>query len=171
MDYQRLRTPLTNITQQDVKDLFFYDNGCLKWKNDRARGKVKSGDIAGNLSSRGYWRISLNHKEYPAHRLIFLMHHGYIPAVIDHINGNPLDNKIENLREATDQTNQYNRKISKNNSSGCKNVSWNAKGNYWQIHIKANKKVKSWYVKDFELAELIAKEARTIYHGEFANHG
>jgi hypothetical protein len=170
-DYSRLRTPFTSISQTDVKNLFEYKDGILFWKSDRARGKIKAGSVAGNITSMGYARVMINYKEYQLHRIIFLLHHGYFPNVIDHINNNTLDNRIENLREATDQTNQYNRRRGKNNSSGCKNVSWNKANNVWQVHVRWNKKVKSWYVKDFELAELIAHEARDLYHGRFANHG
>jgi ribosomal protein L44E len=169
-DYTRLRTPFTNMNQTDVVNLFDYKDGNLLWKMDKAKGKIKAGSVAGGITSKGYMRVTINYKEYPLHRIIFLLHHGYCPNVVDHINGNVLDNRIENLREATDQTNQYNRKRGLNNKSGCKNVSWNKASNAWQVHIRCNKKVKSWYVKDFELAELVAYEARSLYHGSFANH-
>lgn len=169
-DYQRIRTPFLGISQIDVANLFEYKDGTLIWKINRSKGKVKAGDVAGGITSKGYLRVMINYKEYPLHRIVFLLHHGYFPQVVDHINGNPLDNRIENLRDATNQTNQYNRKCGANNTSGCKNVSWNQKKNVWQVHLRHNKKVKSWYVKDFELAELIAHEARALYHGSFANH-
>jgi len=169
-DYSRIRTPFVGMSHEDVQNMFIYDNGDLRWKTDRARGKIKAGSIAGSKTSRGYLRLTIGYKEYPIHKVVFFIHHGYCPDVIDHINGNPLDNRIENLRESNPQTNQYNRKKGKNNTSGCKNVSWHAKKLTWQIHIRHNKKVKCWYVKDFELAELIAYEARDLYHGSFANH-
>ena len=158
------------LTQQDVLQLFEYKDGDLYWKSDRARGKIKKNSKAGSLSTKGYHRLMIGYKEIPTHRVIFLYHKGYFPKVVDHIDGNTLNNKIENLREATVQTNQYNRKKGINNTSGCKNVSWNKKQNSWQVHIKQSKKVFSWYEKDFEFAELIAYEAREILHGKFANH-
>lgn len=160
---------MADYTQDYLNSLFKYTNGGLFWKIDRA--KIKSGDAAGNITSKGYKRVMIDYKEYFLHRIVYFMHHGYDPEIIDHINGNPLDNSIENLRAATAQTNQYNRKLSLNNKSGCKNVSWNKTKQTWQVHLRHDKKVKSWYVKDFELAEFIAQEARSLYHGSFANHG
>jgi len=109
---------MNELTLPYLHSLFEYKEGKLFWKTDRARGKVKKGDKAGCLTSRGYHRLMLNYKEYPTHRIVFMMHHGYMPKVVDHIDGNPLNNLIENLREASAQTNQYNRKLNKNNTSG-----------------------------------------------------
>jgi hypothetical protein len=162
---------MSELTLPYLHSLFEYRDGKLFWKKDRARGKVKSGAEAGCLTSSGYHRLMLDYKEYPTHRIIFMMHHGYIPKVIDHIDGNTKNNKIENLRESCSQTNQYNRKLGKNNTSGCKNVSFNKRNNLWQIHIRCNKKVHSWYVESLELAELVAYEARVKFHGAFVNHG
>ena len=172
-DYSRLRTPFTGMsfpTLEHLNSLFKYTKDGLFWKTDRARGKIKAGNLVGSITSSGYKRVMIDYKEYPLHRIVYFMHHGYIPKMIDHINGNALDNNIENLRDATAQTNQYNRKRGSNNTSGCKNVSWHDKKQVWQVHIGHNKKVKCWYVKDFELAEFIAQEARSLYHGSFANH-
>jgi hypothetical protein len=162
---------MSEITEQQVKSLFDYKDGRLVWKNNRANGKIKAGSKAGTLNSHGYGKIIINKKEYLIHRIVFFFHYGYMPKIIDHIDGNPLNNSIENLREATDLTNQYNRKKGVNNTSGCKNVSWNAKGKTWQVHVGHNKKVFCCYVKDFELAEFVAQEARAKFHGEFLNHG
>jgi hypothetical protein len=172
-DYTKLRTPFLNmspLTQDYVNSLFEHKDDVLFWKVSRGNGKIKAGDVAGCLTSQGYKRVMIDYKEYPLHRIAFLMHYGYFPEAVDHINGNPLDNSIQNLRDATAQTNQYNRRKGTNNKSGCKNVSWHKKNQVWQVHVRHDKKVKSWYVKDFELAELIAQEARNLYHGNFANH-
>ena len=161
---------MTELTKQVVQSLFDYKEGKLFWKENRARGKIKAGDEAGCLTSKGYRRLMIGYKEYPTHRIIYLWHHGYIPEVVDHINNDPLDNRIENLRKASLTTNMFNRRRGKTNKSGCKNVSWNSTNKVWQVHVRSNKKVRCWYVKDFELAELIAIEARSLYHGDFSNH-
>jgi hypothetical protein len=132
---------MSEITKEQVESLFDYKDGKLFWKNDRARGKVKAGSEAGCLTSHGYKRLMIGYKEYPTHRIVFLYHHGYLPKMVDHIDGNPLNNNISNLRESDSQSNQYNRRKGNNNTSGCKNVSWNEKGQKWQVHISHKKKV------------------------------
>ena len=160
----------SQLIQQKLEDVFEYIDGELFYKKSPYKSHVKAGDVAGNVSKYGYKRIFVDGKEMMTHRAIFLMHHGYLPRVVDHINGNKLDNRIENLRSSCFQTNQYNRKKNNNNKSGCKNVSYSTKDKVWVIHINVNKKPYRWHTKDFELAELIAHEARSLYHGEFAKH-
>ena len=161
---------MSDLTQEYVKTLFDYKDGVFVHKTEKARGKIKVGDKVGSLTSDGYYRVMIDYKEYRLHKIIFLWHHGYMPKNIDHINRNTLDNRIENLRESNSITNAYNRRKPKSNTSGCKNVSWSKKYNQWQIHIRANKKTHCYYAKDFELAELIAIEARNLLHGKFACH-
>jgi hypothetical protein len=60
-----------------------------------------------------------------------MMHYGYIPSIIDHIDGNPLNNNIKNLRPATEMQNHHNMGISKRNKSGIKGVCWDKSKNKW----------------------------------------
>ena len=83
-----------SITQDYVKQLFEYRDGELYWKVKYSQ-RVKIGAKAGALDGDEYFRISINGKRYLNHRLIFLMHHGYLPEYLDHIDGNPSNNKIE----------------------------------------------------------------------------
>jgi len=90
--------------------------------------------------------FSKNGEKYSVfmHRIIWEMHNGPITeGEIDHINGNKLDNRLENLRLVTRQQNQANRKVQKH-SSRFKGVSWDEyrrsqTGKKWNAHIKANK--------------------------------
>lgn len=159
------------ITQDYVKQLFEYRDGALYWKVKPCK-KVLIGEKAGNKREDGYCLTMINGKRYLNHRLIFLMHHGYFPQFIDHIDGNPSNNTVENLRSATSIQNQHNRKLGKDNTSGVKGVSWVANRKNWEIRLRINNRRKYFgSFDDLELASLVAQEARDKYHGKFANHG
>lgn len=161
---------MADYTQEYLTSLFEYRDGKLFRKTNRANTKI--GNEAGWIGNRGYKILGLDYQEVLVHKLIFMMHHGFIPEYIDHINGNRADNRIENLRETTTSQNGCNQKISKKNTSGCKNVSWNKTRNKWVVRIVFDSgKLKQWYVDDFEFAKLLAYEAREKYHKEFACHG
>ena len=160
---------MSDYTQEYLNSLFEYKEGKLYRKSNRANTKI--GDEAGWIGNRGYKIIGIDHKEVLMHKLIYMMHYGFIPKYIDHINGNRSDNRIENLRKASCSENGCNQKLSQRNKSGCKNVSWNKARNKWAVRIVFDHgKLKQWYVDDFEFAELLAYEAREKYHKEFACH-
>jgi hypothetical protein len=157
-----------DLTQELVCDLFEYRDGELFWKKS-GKGR-KFGVASGNKRKDGYTSICINYKDFLLHRLVFLYHKGYMPNTIDHIDGNPENNKIENLRECSQSENLYNRTNSLANISGYKNVYRNH--NRWEVKIRINKTTK--YLgryDDLELADLVATEARNKYHKEFAKHG
>ena len=106
------------------------------------------------------------------HQVVFLMHKGYLPKIVDHIDGNIQNNAIENLREATKSQNSYNQKLRVNNKSGHRCVFWHKHHQAWFVKVVAKGKVVvTQYIKDFELACLVADEARDIYHGNYAFKG
>ena len=107
--------------QQYLKITYSYLDGNFYYLVPAAN-RVKIGQKAGNLNSSGRLQISIKGKLYLVHRLIFLYHHGYMPKFIDHIDRNPLNNNIENLREVTRSENNQNVNKRKNNTSGYKNV-------------------------------------------------
>jgi hypothetical protein len=159
------------ITQEEVKELFEYKDGQLFWKNPKSN-RCKHGQLAGSIGKRGYWRVCINYKQHYQHRLIFLMFHGHLPQILDHKDGNPLNNKIENLREATAAENLRNSKLRKNNTSGVKGVSWSKLHKKWRAVVMVNGvNHRLGLFKDLELAQLVAEEARNKYHKEFAKHG
>jgi hypothetical protein len=159
------------ITQDQVKELFEYCDGEL-YRKVKTNRNIKIGAKAGYLNKSGYVITSINGKLYFNHRIIFLMFHGYLPEFIDHIDNNPLNNQIENLREATSTQNQYNRLIQKNNTSGVKGVSWNTQKQKWHVQLRINNKLKYFgRYYDLEVAKFVAETMRYKYHGAFANHG
>jgi hypothetical protein len=152
----------TEGNKMDIKDIFDYQDGNLYWK---------TGKLAGTIKKDGRKQIRFDGKSYMSHRLIFQWHHGYLPACIDHINGDHSDNRIENLRDASLAQNQHNRKLDKTSQSKIKNVSWFPISNKWRVCVAINGKQKHLgYFEDIELAELVAVEARDKYHGKFARH-
>jgi hypothetical protein len=119
----------------------------------------------------GYVSIGYKNTYLSAHRIVFLLNHGYLPEIVDHIDGNPSNNKIENLRAADKSTNAMNRPARSDSKTGIKNVCWSKAHKKWVVNININKrKTQIGYFKDIELAELVAIEARDKFHGEFAKH-
>ena len=172
--YKRSETQMRKLTVDLLKHLFDYDKetGNLIWKVSNAHSQ-KIGDIAGCFDSKiGYIRVGINGKKYYAHRIVFLYHKGYLPKTIDHINGDKVDNRIENLRAVTASQNQHNRKINSNNTSGYKGVSYNARANKWCARIRLeNKRINLGYYSTPEEADAVVRKAREELHGSFANHG
>jgi hypothetical protein len=145
---------------EDFSQYFDYKNNCLYWK---------SGKLAG-WKDKDYQKVQFKNKNYYAHQIIFALHHGYIPKLIDHIDRNPQNNCIENLREANKSQNRQNSKLNKNSLSGIKGVHWSEKAKKWRVSFKVNDKYKSFgYYFDIECAKFIADAMRNKYHGKYAN--
>ena len=160
-----------NIAQR-FNEAFEYKDGDLYWKIMTNPSKKLIGKKAGCKSSGAYGVVNLDSKAYSIHKVIFCMHHGWMPPIVDHINLVCDDHRIENLRAATHVTNNYNKIVQKNNKVGIKNVCWSKQNKKWFVQLTQNKKrIFKAYFDDLELAELVATEARNKYHGEFANHG
>jgi hypothetical protein len=158
------------LTQDELIELFEYRDGNLYWrKQPRPNYPIDITEFAGCFHN-GYLQVGVKGKRYKAHRLIFLIHHGFLPEHIDHIDRNSLNNKIENLRIATKAENGWNRGKNKNNSSGYKGVHWNKFAGKWQAQIMINNKKK--HLGYFVCLEEAYKTYCTIankYHGEFYN--
>ena len=161
------------ITQEYIKSVLHYDQdtGIFTWKVNKSNMKI--GSVAGNKHNSGYTYIKLDKKLYAAHRLAWIYIYGKSPVhYIDHINGNKMDNRLFNLREATNFQNQCNRKLNKNNTSGVKGISWDKQYNKWKVRLSVNsKKIILGRFYDFFEACCIVYSARNKLHGEFANHG
>ena len=146
-----------------------YEDGHLYWTEYK---QGRSIDLAiGSGSTDRYLSMYLDGKQYKVHRLIYLLHTGQLPEVVDHVNGNTNDNKIENLRSSTVQTNNYNRALESTSTSGVKGVCWHKRESKWRVQVGVNgKRVTVGSFDDLELAELVAVEYRNKHHGNFARH-
>lgn len=113
-------------------------DGCeIKTKswNNRFAGK----EALTALEAYGYKHGHILKIKLKAHRVVWAMLHGCWPVgEIDHINGNPADNRIGNLRDVSHSDNLKNRKISKNNTSGVVGVYWRKDRMKWRACIEAN---------------------------------
>lgn len=104
-------------SQQYLSECFEYSDGKLFWKarpeshfNSRRTANMWNAKFAGTVAGRQmptaryglrYIQIGVDNKRYLAHRLILALHGIAVPDVVDHINGNPADNRIENLEPVT----------------------------------------------------------------------
>ena len=161
------------MSQDFVKYLFDYKDGNLYW-SVIINGQFQKGDLAGYLRKDGYRNIQIDGKSYLAHRLIFLYHHGYLPEFLDHIDGNPRNNNISNLREATSQENSRNQKKhksrnGKSTSSDFKGVSWRELAKKWQAYIMINGKYKHLGMFKSDIDAALASDRAAIKRdGKFA---
>lgn len=156
----------------------------LRWKKrniDKSGWNNKyAGKEAGTLkfSSKGLpaYQIKINYngisKKYYVHRIIYYIYHGHIDdkLLIDHKNGNPLDNKIKNLRMCTHSQNRQNSKIQSTNKLGYKNIIKNKNGTY-RVYFNVNKKrVYFGTFKNLKKAIAFANKKRKEIYGEFSRN-
>lgn len=113
----------------------------LLWKNPQAT-RIKPNTLVGCVHHNSYWVVTIKRKQYLIHRIIYTMHNNVNidGLLIDHKNNNGLDNRIENLRVATELQNTYNVKKQINTTSKYKGVSWHIQANKWQARIRINGK-------------------------------
>lgn len=159
-------------TEKELINIFRNRFECigdsLFWKTGRLKGKkagyvVKSGHImvSINISYKNTVRIF-------SHRIVFSIHNGYIPNIIDHIDRNPLNNSINNLREADKTINSINRNPPKNNKTGYRGVSYNSKLKVYYAQIKVKqKKIHLGTFKNIEDAVTKRKEAEEFFWSDF----
>ena len=160
----------THLNQKEVLDAFEYKDGKLYWKLKASR-KTIIGQEAGTTNNKGYRIVVWNKKRYRSHHLVYLMFKGVIPDQVDHINGDKQDNHIENLRAANNSQNQWNKKNYANNKTGHKNVKWVERIRKYVVSISVCGKSKHIGVfDDINNAVISAKQARNLYHGDFACH-
>jgi hypothetical protein len=164
----------------ELRSLFTYADGFLYWK-PRSRTQFKNGAGWHNFNTqfagvRAGWvnngrrEIKIKGKTYKASRVVWAFHYSEWPlGMIDHINGNSLDDRIENLRLATPRQNAQNRSMRTINSSGFTGVTWHSQRKKWWVRVTVEGKTRSFGLyKDLSDACLIACDARKRLFGVFA---
>jgi hypothetical protein len=109
------------ITQNRLHGLFTYTDGHLIWTSPTSN-RTKAGDKAGASDDAGYVHVGVDGRDYLLHRLIYLYHYGELPKYVDHIDRDPSNNKIENLRPLTHSQNIANC-TNGNSNTGVRGVS------------------------------------------------
>ena len=159
------------LTQDEVRRLFDYHEDGYLIRRVYTSWRAQIGDVAGHCGAQGYRRISINHRNFLAHRLIFLWHHGWLPIEVDHLDLDRTNCRIEYLRAATPAQNMWNTS-SPLGKSGVKGVYWFPRTRKWVARCKVRGKCHSLgYYSDIKDAEAVVRKFREEHHGEFANHG
>jgi hypothetical protein len=127
------------------------DTGELRWL--QKRGKIRAGTVAGTINKYGYVALGVFKMPCLAHRLAWLLTYDEWPeGHIDHINGVRHDNRIANLRVATQLVNTQNRHAAnKGTRSGLIGASWKTKIQRWVAQIRHGGKLH--HLGYFESAE------------------
>ncbi len=159
---------------EELHRIFWYDpaTGFLRWRI-KACFRMQIGDIAGALGSQGYLRVCINKEFYAVARIIWKMQTGCDPIQVDHRNRWPTDNRWENLRQVSGQSeNGANQKLSQKNTSGVKGVCWDKARNQWMVQIQVKgRHVHLGRTSSIESAREMYLEAAKKYFGEFASDG
>lgn len=144
MSKSRTRIELDSLSQSQLKSFLHYDpaTGAFTWRK-QVSIRVGRGTPAGRTDSRGYRRIKLLGRDFRAHRLAWLYVHGQIPrGPIDHIDGDPENNAISNLRIGSFGINQQNIRLpQRNNSSGFLGVHKRTDSNTYRACVSVNGKL------------------------------
>jgi hypothetical protein len=153
-------------------ELIHYDSetGIFKWKVFRGN-TAKAGSVIGWNHKDGYLRMEFGGRSYLLHRVAWFYVHGKWPeSMIDHIDGNPKNNAISNLREADENQNCWNRRNRRDNTTGIKGVS--IKHGKWvaRVTVNGDRLYLGAYDTPEDARDAIQK-LRSQAHGEFANHG
>jgi hypothetical protein len=154
-----------------LQEFLAYDaeTGKLIWKKKPSKN-ISAGNLAGYYSKTGYVQIGISGKIYYGHRVAWAIYYNETPPkMIDHINNDKLDNRICNLRSASNAENMRNMGKTKRNKTGYKGVYYHQKNKKYIAAI--GYKMKTIYIGSFNTAE----EARAAYceaaerlHGPYA---
>lgn len=161
-----------NSVKEMTKEMFeqhlYYDEtskSCLRWKTDRLCGnhgsvKMKAGSEAGSLRNvDGYYQVNVQGKFYRAHRIVAVLCDLEVGGLlIDHIDRNRANNKIENLRVVTPGENMQNismHKLSSRNTSGTQGVQYDKHHDRWiaRWYENGDRKQKSFAISQFTSSE------------------
>ena len=161
------------LTQELLKELAHYDLESGKFTRIKSTSPRFIGKLPcamDGLHSQGYYVVMVNGKSYPAHKLAVLYVDGYLPdrsVRVDHINGDTLDNRWENLRVVAPGENVRNQKATKHTESGHTGVF--KKGDKYTAHIRIDKVLK--HLGTFTTLEKAVQVRKSALEKHLANVG
>jgi hypothetical protein len=147
----------------------------LRWRVPMRNNSIKAGSVAGGAhfdpnQDRYDYRVGIGMRRFRACRIIWAIHHGTdpFPLEVDHIDRDPLNNSVENLRLATGQQNCRNQDKRTTNKSGVKGVHFNRQTGRFRASIMVNwRKFNLGEYYTLEEAAAARKSAEIKYFGEF----
>ena len=157
------------IARERLMEMLRYEpqSGRLIWL--KSWGRRRAGNVAGCHDKDGYIQVGLDGYRMKAHRIIWLIVYGELPSVdIDHIDRNPSNNILTNLRLATRSQNLINSGVPCTSTSGIKGATFSKQMKKWHSYIQKDKKhifLGSFRTK--EEAGLAYQQAARNLFGEF----
>ena len=135
----------TNLSVKFIRDIYTYnpETGILSLRKDRGSRRIwKKGTEVGFIhenmkknKANSYLRTTFRYSTVYVHRLIYVWMTGEQPEVIDHIDGNGLNNKWDNLRSVSNMENCHNQRVYSSNSSGHSGVTCRKENGRWRARI------------------------------------
>ena len=160
-------------------DLFWLERPSNMF-SDNPRGRLSANAATWNTRyagkpalasmNKGYKHGALFKKTVQAHRVIWKMVHGVDAETVDHIDGNPGNNRIKNLRSVSQSENMRNMRIISTNKSGVTGIYWHSECEKWCAEIWVSKHIHLGLYASFDEA-LAARKTAEIKYGFHANHG
>lgn len=182
---------ISTLTPHLLREMIAYEpaTGELRWRprsachfrdDDRHTAASRKNQWNGKFADKvaltkvnrsGYLAGAIFGTSVLAHRVAYAIYHGAWPDQVDHINGDPADNRIANLRSVDRSGNHRNRRLPKSNRSGVIGVRWNPKISKWCAAIRTGGRQQhlgSFADKSEAVAARAAAEREAGYH---SNHG
>lgn len=157
------------ITPDRLRALLRYDaaSGEMHWLVTNSN-RAKAGSLAGSVDVHGYRQIKIEGRVYKFHHVAWLHAHGVWPdSEIDHKDGDPLNNRLDNLRLATSSQNSWNTRPHRDSATGFKGVSRNGKKYVAAIMTRGAKKRLGRFDTAEEAHHAYCVAAK-LHHGQFA---